>query len=345
MAAMLAASGWFQKRSPVDSDASSRASRGGTRRSRCGGAARGALRGAWGRTTVARAEMLHRIADGISARFDELLALEVADTGKPVALARQLDIPRGAANSHRPSPTSSGASPPRLSRRARPMAAGALNYALRKPVGVVAVVCPWNLPLLLATWKVAPALACGDTVVVKPSEETPQTAALLGEVMNEAGVPKGVYNVVHGFGPDSHGELLTTHRGVECASPSRARRAPALRSCAPRRPARAPCHSSSAERIPRSSSPIATFDGSDRRHAALVFRELRTGLSRHRARVRGAAAIRSASSRRSRRPPRRCSHGRPEDAATRIGPLISEEHRRKVLAYYQRARAMMVPAS
>ena len=84
---------------------------------------------------------------------------------------------------------------------------GAINYGYRAPVGVVGVICPWNLPLLLMTWKVGPALACGDTVVIKPSEETPQTAALLGEVMNEVGIPPGVYNVVHGFGPDSAGKF------------------------------------------------------------------------------------------------------------------------------------------
>src|SRR3546814_2517576 len=76
----------------------------------------------------------------------------------------------------------------------------AINYAVRKPKGVIAVICPWNFPLLLMTWKVGPALACGNTVVIKPSEETPRTAALLGEVMNTVGVPEGVYNVVHGFG-------------------------------------------------------------------------------------------------------------------------------------------------
>ena len=91
----------------------------------------------------------------------------------------------------------------------------AINYGYRSPVGVVGVICPWNLPLLLRTWKVGPALACGNTVVVKPSEETPQTAALLGEVMNEAGIPKGVYNVVHGFGPGSAGEFVTTHPQVD----------------------------------------------------------------------------------------------------------------------------------
>src|SRR5207247_8298724 len=90
----------------------------------------------------------------------------------------------------------------------------ALNYAIRVPKGVIGVICPWNFPLLLMTWKVGPALACGDTVVVKPSEETPATATLLGEVMEKAGVPKGVYNVVHGFGPNSAGAFLTSHPGV-----------------------------------------------------------------------------------------------------------------------------------
>jgi aminomuconate-semialdehyde/2-hydroxymuconate-6-semialdehyde dehydrogenase len=86
---------------------------------------------------------------------------------------------------------------------------------VRKPKGVIGVISPWNLPLLLMTWKVGPALACGNTVIVKPSEETPLTTTLLGEVMNEAGVPPGVYNVVHGFGPDSAGAFLTEHPDVD----------------------------------------------------------------------------------------------------------------------------------
>src|SRR5207302_1312807 len=82
----------------------------------------------------------------------------------------------------------------------------ALNYSVHKPVGVVAVIAPWNMPFLLMTWKVAPALACGNAVVAKPSEETPSSAALLAEVMQEVGVPAGVFNLVHGFGPGSAGE-------------------------------------------------------------------------------------------------------------------------------------------
>ncbi|MFK0378139.1 2-hydroxymuconic semialdehyde dehydrogenase [Pandoraea sp. NPDC090278] len=177
-------------------------------------AARAALHGPWGKMTVAqRVELLHAVADGINRRFDDFLAAEIADTGKPHGLASHLDIPRGAANFKvfadmiKNVPTESFA-------MTTPDGGNALNYGVRTPRGVIAVVCPWNLPLLLMTWKVGPALAFGNTVVVKPSEETPATATLLGEVMNEVGVPPGVYNVVHGFGPESAGAFLTEHPGV-----------------------------------------------------------------------------------------------------------------------------------
>lgn len=178
-------------------------------------AARAALSGPWGRlTTAQRVELLHAVADGINRRFDDFLQAEIADTGKPMSLASHVDIPRGAANFKvfadlvRNVPTESFA-------MHTPDGGEAVNYAVRAPRGVIGVVCPWNLPLLLMTWKVGPALACGNTVVVKPSEETPATATLLGEVMNEAGIPPGVYNVVHGFGPDSAGAFLTAHPDVD----------------------------------------------------------------------------------------------------------------------------------
>ena len=181
-------------------------------------AAREALTGEWSRLTLAqRTDMLYAVAAGIEKRFDEFLDAEVADTGKPVSIASHIDVPRGAANfrifadvvknvagEYFETPTPDGT--------------GAINYSVRTPKGVIAVVCPWNLPLLLMTWKAGPALACGNTVVVKPSEETPTTATLLGEVMNQAGVPKGVYNVVHGFGPNSAGELLVSHPGVDATT-------------------------------------------------------------------------------------------------------------------------------
>ena len=92
---------------------------------------------------------------------------------------------------------------------------GALNYTVQKPLGVVGVISPWNLPLLLMTWKLGPALAAGNTIVAKPSEETPGTAFLLAEVMHDAGVPEGVFNLVNGFGPGSAGEFITAHHGVD----------------------------------------------------------------------------------------------------------------------------------
>src|SRR5271168_3918064 len=178
-------------------------------------AARQALAGEWGRLTVpARAALLHRIADGIEARFQDFLLAEVADTGKPISLAARIDVPRGAANFRAFADVIKTASLESF-RTETPDGVIALNYAVRKPLGVVGIITPWNLPLLLLTWKVAPALACGNCVVVKPSEETPASATLLAEVMQAAGVPAGVFNVVHGFGPNSAGEFLTSHAGVD----------------------------------------------------------------------------------------------------------------------------------
>ena len=178
-------------------------------------AARAALRGPWGYMTQAeRSDMLYAVADGINARFDDFLDAETLDTGKPRSLAKHVDIPRGAANFKvfadlvKNVPTESFMLD-------TPDGKGALNYGVRKPKGVIAVISPWNLPLLLMTWKVGPALASGNTVVVKPSEETPLTTTLLGEVMNAVGVPPGVFNVVHGFGPNSAGAFLTAHKGVD----------------------------------------------------------------------------------------------------------------------------------
>tara|TARA_R110002110_G_scaffold105212_1_gene264718 strand:- start:9172 stop:10632 length:1461 start_codon:yes stop_codon:yes gene_type:complete len=178
-------------------------------------AARKALYGLWGKMTdMERGAILHRVADGIEARFDEFLAAECADTGKPYKLASHIDIPRGAANFRLFADAVANFATEAF-QTPTPDGQGAFNVAVRKPKGVIAVISPWNLPLLLMTWKVGPALACGNTVVVKPSEETPLTTSLLGEVMNDAGVPPGVFNVVNGFGPDSAGAFLTEHSGVD----------------------------------------------------------------------------------------------------------------------------------
>lgn len=141
-----------------------------------------------------RARHLHRLADAVEARLDELAHEESRDSGKPVALARRVDIPRAVANL-------------RFFAEAITQWPGesyvdarAINITLRQPLGVVGCISPWNLPLYLFTWKIAPALAAGNTVVAKPSEITPFTAFRLSELAIECGLPAGVLNIVHGFG-------------------------------------------------------------------------------------------------------------------------------------------------
>ncbi|MFG2196416.1 2-hydroxymuconic semialdehyde dehydrogenase [Streptomyces sp. NPDC048639] len=180
-------------------------------------AAREALRGPWGQLgTEERAQVLHRIADGIEARFTEFAEAEVADTGRPRELAETVDVPRAVRNFRAYADLLHGRPERAYTATAQgDGSGGALNYSVRRPLGVVAVIAPWNLPLLLLSWKVAPALAAGNTVVAKPSEETPGTATLLAEVIDAAGVPPGVFNLVHGHGQGGAGEFLTCHPGVD----------------------------------------------------------------------------------------------------------------------------------
>lgn len=177
-------------------------------------AAKAALKGPWGKLSVVeRCNLLDEVVNEINRRFDDFLQAEIADTGKPAHLASHIDIPRGAANFKIFTDTIKNVSTESFEMRT-PDGKTARSYGVRTPRGVIAIICPWNLPLLLMTWKVGPALACGNTVVVKPSEDTPSTATLLGEVMNKVGLPKGVYNVVNGFGVDSAGAFLTAHPDV-----------------------------------------------------------------------------------------------------------------------------------
>jgi len=177
-------------------------------------AARRALRGPWGRlTTAERCALLRKVAERIEQRFADFVSAEIADTGKTLQQASTLDIPRGAAN-FRAFAELAMARSAECFEMGTADGRGALNYTVHKPVGVVAVIAPWNLPFLLLTWKVAPALACGNTVVAKPSEETPSSAALLAEVMQEVGMPPGVFNLLHGLGAGSTGEALVRHPEV-----------------------------------------------------------------------------------------------------------------------------------
>ncbi|MAW82827.1 MAG: 2-hydroxymuconic semialdehyde dehydrogenase [Parvularcula sp.] len=181
-------------------------------------AATAALDREWGATSpVQRARYLNLIADGIERRFDEFVAAEVADTGKDESHARTIDIPRSIAN-FRTYAELIGSSTNDSIHETAADGSVTLNYSIRRPQGVVAAIAPWNLPLLLLTWKVAPALACGNSVIAKPSELTPSTATLLAEVIHNIGLPAGAFNLLHGFGRGSAGELLAGHRGVDAIS-------------------------------------------------------------------------------------------------------------------------------
>jgi aminomuconate-semialdehyde/2-hydroxymuconate-6-semialdehyde dehydrogenase len=168
---------------------------------------------AWSKTPVAeRSRLMMRLADLLDEHFDELAALESRDNGKTITLAKRLDIPRSVANFR----FFAGAVLHQSS-DAHVTDATALNYTLRQPLGVAGLISPWNLPLYLLSWKIAPAIASGNTCVAKPSELTPLTANRLAELSVKAGIPPGVINIVHGYGAKA-GEAITSHRHVPAIS-------------------------------------------------------------------------------------------------------------------------------
>jgi aminomuconate-semialdehyde/2-hydroxymuconate-6-semialdehyde dehydrogenase len=299
-------------------------------------AARKALQGDWSRFGIReRAARLHKVADVIEARFDSFVAAEVADTGKPVALASRLDVPRAAMNFRVFADLIKTAALESFQTET-PDGKSALNYAVRKPLGVVGIITPWNLPLLLLTWKVAPALACGNTVIVKPSEETPATATLLAEVMKEAGIPNGVYNVVHGFGPNSAGEFLTQHPDVNAVTFT----------------GESQTGAAIMKTVAASVKPVSFELGG--KNAAIVFADcdfeeavngiseavfLNTGqvcLCAERVYVERVIYDRFVEGLKGKA--ESLCVGSPLEKSTDLGPLISSQHREKVLSYYRLAR-------
>lgn len=158
-----------------------------------------------------RAAWLHRLADAMQARAEEFIALEALDTGKPIALIRDIEFPRALSNLR-----FFAAAITQSTSESHHGEVG-LNYTLRQPLGVVACISPWNLPLYLFSWKVAPALACGNAVVAKPSEITPLSATRMVELASEIGFPPGVFNLVHGRG-DEVGPPLVGHPEVHAVS-------------------------------------------------------------------------------------------------------------------------------
>ncbi|GGG44347.1 aldehyde dehydrogenase [Hymenobacter glacieicola] len=159
-----------------------------------------------------RGRRLVRLAELIELNLETLAQAESQDNGKPLSLARTLDIPRAASNF-----AFFGTAAQHFATETHLQEGVALNYTVRHPLGVVACISPWNLPLYLFTWKIAPALAAGCCVVAKPSEVTPYTAYLLSELSREAGLPPGVLNIVHGTGPGA-GQALVEHPGIKAIS-------------------------------------------------------------------------------------------------------------------------------
>ncbi|HEX9880122.1 MAG TPA: 2-hydroxymuconic semialdehyde dehydrogenase [Candidatus Binatia bacterium] len=301
-------------------------------------AARRSMAGPWGRTSPSeRADLLLRVAEGIQRRADEFVEAECGDTGKPHSLARFLDLPSAVASYRVFAQLAREESAERLSIET-PDGKRAVNYILRGAKGVVAAICPWNAPLLILSWKVAPALAWGNAVVAKPSEETPTSANLLAEVLAEAGVPRGVYNVIHGFGGESAGAFLTEHPGIDALSfTGETATGKAIMKAASQN-----LRSLSLELGGK--NPAIVFADADLNQATVgtlrsvfancgqvclatervyverpIFQEFVQRLKA------GAESLKT---------------GAPERMETTLGPLISERHRQRVLGHYERARAL-----
>ena len=168
----------------------------------------------WSSTTLEeRSKILSKIAALILERLDILAVAESKDNGKPLSLAREVDVPRAASNFQ----FFANAITQFSSEAHESVGFNAVNFTLRQPIGVVGCISPWNLPLYLFTWKIAPAIAAGNCVVAKPSEITPLTAFLLGEILQEAGLPKGVLNIVHGIGTTA-GNAIVAHPKIKAIS-------------------------------------------------------------------------------------------------------------------------------
>jgi aminomuconate-semialdehyde/2-hydroxymuconate-6-semialdehyde dehydrogenase len=168
----------------------------------------------WSKATIeTRSRILLKIANLIEANLDRLAEAEARDNGKPLSLAKAVDIPRASANFR----FFGNAITQFASEAHESIGLNTMNYTLRQPIGVVGCISPWNLPLYLFTWKIAPALAAGNCVVAKPSEVTPMTAYLLGEICTQAGLPPGVLNIVHGTGPRA-GQAIVAHPNIKAIS-------------------------------------------------------------------------------------------------------------------------------
>ncbi len=285
----------------------------------------------WSRTTPeARAEILYAIAGGIARRGEEFALAETLDTGKPIAFSRSVDIPRAAANFR-----FFAAAATQFASEAHEMPGRAINYTLRQPVGIVGCIAPWNLPLYLMSWKIAPALAAGNCVVAKPSEWSPVTAAMLGEVCNEAGLPPGVLSVLQGLGPEI-GEAIVDHPEVKAISFTggtltgariASRAAPAFKKTSLELGGKNPCIVFADCDYPRTLREIERLAFSNSGQICLCGSRIFVEQSLY---ERLAADLVEALA--------KLQPADPLDPATRLGALISEAHLQKVHGYVERAR-------
>jgi 5-carboxymethyl-2-hydroxymuconic-semialdehyde dehydrogenase len=272
----------------------------------------------------ARRDILHKIADAIEARAEEIAFIECMDTGQPIRYMSKAAL-RGAENfrfyADRAPSAADGLSLPTGTH---------LNYTMRQPIGPVGVITPWNTPFMLSTWKIAPALAAGCTVVHKPAEWSPLTAALLAEIALEAGLPAGVLNVVHGFGEDA-GRALTEHPDIKAigfvgetttGSAIMAQGAPTLKRV----------HFELGGK-----NPVIVFDDADLERAldAVLFMIYSLNGERCTSSSRALvhASIYKEFAAKAAERVKKIKVGHPLDPATEIGPLIHPRHVAKVLSY------------
>jgi 5-carboxymethyl-2-hydroxymuconic-semialdehyde dehydrogenase len=322
----------FETASPVDNAVIAKVARGSAADiDQAAKAARKAFRTNWGHTSgEKRRAILHRIADAIEARADEIAFVECMDTGQPIRYMSKAAL-RGAENfrfyADRAPNAADGLSLPTETH---------LNYTMRQPIGPIGVITPWNTPFMLSTWKIAPALAAGCTVVHKPAEWSPLSATLLAEICLEAGLPAGVLNVVHGFGEDA-GKALTEHPDIkaigfvgESATGSAIMRQGAA----------------TLKRVHfelGGKNPVIVFGDADIDRALDACLFMIYSLNGERCTSSSRALVETSIyeefAKRAAERVRKIKVGHPLDPATEIGPLIHPRHVEKVLSYVDAARS------
>jgi aminomuconate-semialdehyde/2-hydroxymuconate-6-semialdehyde dehydrogenase len=322
----------FESITPIDNTVIATVARGGVADAdRAVEAARRAFdEGPWPRMSpTARKQILHRAAALVEERLEEFAQAETLDMGKPIAESRTKDVPRAAYNLRFFADFAEHA---HTETYAKPWD-NVMTYTLREPAGVAACISPWNFPLMLATWKISPALAYGNTIILKPAEQSPLTAALLAQAFADAGMPDGVVNVVQGFGPDEVGERLTEHAGVDLitftgeSATGRAimgKAAQTLKRCSFELGGKSAAIVMADADLDRAVA--GTIDGIFRNQGEVCLAGSRLFVQRRiydefcERYVAAAEAL---------------VVGDPRDASTQVGPLVSTEHFDKVMSYLQ----------